>query len=306
MFNLRRLDLNLLTVFEAIYEIGTVSGAADRVALSKSATSHALSRLREACDDDLFVRARQGLAPTPVAKAMYPTIKQALEALRASLAEASGFDPARSQRRFRMSIPHPMGPFYALKLRAAAAAVAPGIVLSFDTVSGPVDLEDNLRDGIVDIAIDWLPVELDPFINRKLFEDRLVLIARGDHPSVNAGVTIEDLRKAEFVAPHRRRDIQHLPQALKELYKLELPEAVRVSELLEIPAVVACSDLVGIFVSKMGPLMEKRLGLRVLAIPLELPALPIYAIWHETRRNDAAHRWLRDFVVAELGDSGID
>ena len=190
MFNLRSLDLNLLTVFEAIYELGTVSGAADHLALSQSATSHALSRLREACKDDLFVRTRQGLSPTPVAKEMYPAIKQALEALRATLAEASGFDPARSQRRFRISIPHPMGPFYALDLRAAAAAVAPGIVLTFDTVSRPVDLEDNLRDGIVDIAIDWLPVALDPFVNRKLFDDQVVLLARSDHPSASSEALI--------------------------------------------------------------------------------------------------------------------
>jgi DNA-binding transcriptional LysR family regulator len=55
MFNLRSLDLNLLTVFEAIYELGTVSAAAERIALSQSATSHALSRLRKACGDELFV-----------------------------------------------------------------------------------------------------------------------------------------------------------------------------------------------------------------------------------------------------------
>jgi hypothetical protein len=35
VFNLRSLDLNLLTVFEAIYEVGTVSGSADRLALSQ-------------------------------------------------------------------------------------------------------------------------------------------------------------------------------------------------------------------------------------------------------------------------------
>jgi len=184
MFNLRSLDLTLLTVFVAIYELGTVGSAADHLALSQSATSHALSRLREACNDDLFVRGRQGLSPTPVAKEMYPAIKQALDALRATLAEASGFDPSTSQRRFRISIPHPMGPFYALDLLKAAAAIAPGIVLTFDTVSRPVDLEDNLRDGIVDIAIDWLPAELDPFINTKLFDDRLVLVVRGVTPQL--------------------------------------------------------------------------------------------------------------------------
>ena len=134
MFNLRSLDLNLLTVFEAIYELGTVSGAADHLALSQSAACHSLSRLREACRDDLFVRNRQGLSATPVAKEMYPAIKQALDALRATLAEASGFDPSTSQRRFRISIPHPMGPFYALDLQKAAAAIAPGIVLTFDKI----------------------------------------------------------------------------------------------------------------------------------------------------------------------------
>ena len=94
MFNLRSLDLNLLTVFEAIYEVGTVGGAADRLVLSQSAASHALARLRDACKDDLFVRANQTLSPTAVAREMYPAIKQALDALRATLAEASGFDPA--------------------------------------------------------------------------------------------------------------------------------------------------------------------------------------------------------------------
>jgi DNA-binding transcriptional LysR family regulator len=56
MFSLRGLDLNLLTVFEAIYELGSVSKAADQLALSQPATSHALSRLRQACGDELFVR----------------------------------------------------------------------------------------------------------------------------------------------------------------------------------------------------------------------------------------------------------
>ena len=301
MFNLRSLDLNLLTVFVAIYELGTVSGAADHLALSQSATSHALSRLREACRDDLFVRTRQGLSPTPVANEMYPAIKQALDSLRATLAEASGFDPGTSQRRFRISIPHPMGPFYLLALRAAVGAAAPGVVLTFDTVSRPLDLEESLRDGVVDVAIDWLPGELDPFINGKLFDARLVLLVRRGHPLVDVDVTIEDLLKAEFVTLHHRREPEHAPMAIREFLKLGMREPVHVSELLEIPAVVAGTDLVGVFAASMGSLMEKRLGLQALPIPHELPPMPIYMIWHETRRHDTAHRWLREFVVQELG-----
>jgi len=300
MFNLRSLDLNLLTVFEAIYELGTVSGAADRLALSQSAASHALARLRDACKDDLFARARQGLSPTPVAQEMYPAIKQALDALRATLAEASGFDPAASQRRFRITIPHPMGPFYSLAVRTAVAAAAPNIGVTFDTVSRPVDLEEGIRDGIVDLAIDWLPVQLDPFVNRKLFDDRLVLLARHGHPSIGLGLTMKELLEAEFVTIHHRREIEYEPRAIGELRQLGMRVAAHVSELLEIPTLVASTDLVGVFAASMGPLMEQRLGLQVLPLPLELPAVPIYMIWHETRRHDPAHHWLRQVVAQEL------
>jgi LysR family transcriptional activator for leuABCD operon len=300
MFNLRSLDLNLLTVFEAVYEIGTVSGAADRVALSKSATSHALARLREACRDELFIRAGQGLSPTPVAATLYPAIKQALEALRTSLAEATGFDPSHSTRLFRLSIPHPLGPFYALDLVAAAAAVAPGVELVFDTTSRPRDLEDELRNGLVDMAIDWLPAEMDPFVNEKLFDDRLVLMARSGHPSVRAGTPIEDLRKQRFVTLHPRRRDGGVPQAIRNFFTLDLRMTLHVSELLEVPTVVASTDLLGLFLASMRPLMEERLRLQILAIPIELPAVPIYAVWHESRRNDAAHLWLRELVATEI------
>jgi len=306
MFNLRSLDLNLLTVFEAIYELGTVSSAADRLALSQSATSHALARLREACNDELFVRTRLGLSPTPVAKEMYPAINKALDSLRATLTEASSFDPARSKRQFRISIPHPMGPFYALFTRSAVAAMAPDISLSFDTVTLPVNLENDLRGGIIDIAIDWLPIELGQFANKKLFDDRLVLVVRNGNPSVNAEVTMEDLGKREFVSLHRRGQIESTPTTIRELYKLGLNVVLYVSELLEVPTLVASTDLLGIFPASMAPLLERRLGLRVLALPIELPGVPIYMIWHQTRSNDAAHCWLRELVVAELCRRAFD
>ena len=111
------------------------------------------------------------------------------------------------------------------------------------------------------------------------------------------------MRRPEFVSLHRRGEIEHLPQAIAELYRQELRVAVRVSELLEIPTVVASTDLLGIFPASMGLLMEKRLQLQVLEIPLELSPVPVYAVWHESRRADTAHRWLREVVMAELGRS---
>ncbi|MEG6658030.1 LysR family transcriptional regulator, partial [Pseudomonas aeruginosa] len=48
---LRRLDLNLLLVFDALYRHRNVGTAASELAISASAFSHALGRLRQGLDD---------------------------------------------------------------------------------------------------------------------------------------------------------------------------------------------------------------------------------------------------------------
>ena len=44
---LARLDLNLLRVFDAVHRARSLTRAADELALSQSAVSHALARLRD-------------------------------------------------------------------------------------------------------------------------------------------------------------------------------------------------------------------------------------------------------------------
>jgi hypothetical protein len=77
MFDLRSLNLNLLTVFEAIYERGTVSGAAGHLALSQSATSHALSRLGDTCNA-LNLRAAAAAISSGMARSGHPTVNERL------------------------------------------------------------------------------------------------------------------------------------------------------------------------------------------------------------------------------------
>ncbi len=70
MVNLRGVDLNLLPVFEAVYEQGSLSRAAERLAMTQPAVSHAMTRLRGTFKDELFIRRSRGVMPTPVAELM--------------------------------------------------------------------------------------------------------------------------------------------------------------------------------------------------------------------------------------------
>ena len=63
-------DLNLLHTLDVLLEEGSVVCAAERLQLSPSAMSRALTRLRTVTGDPLLVRAGRGLVPTPRATEM--------------------------------------------------------------------------------------------------------------------------------------------------------------------------------------------------------------------------------------------
>ncbi len=302
MANLRSLDLNLLLVFEAVFEAGSIVRAADRLALSQSATSHALGRLRDHCRDDLFVRVGQGITPTPVAQRIYPEIRRALDITRRAVAEAQGFDPATSTRRFEVAIPHPLGPIWALAVREAAAAIAPGVGLRFDTRTLPIDPFDRMRGGELDVAVDWMLPADDRFVLRKLLEETLVLIARAGHPRIGPKSKPPAIAAEEFVRTHARPGPR--PPALEAIAQV-VPQAMLdppllVSEYLEIPYVVGHTDMLGFLPRSMIPRAIAASGLQVIPHPASALTVPIQLVWHETRRADEGHRWLRDLVAETI------
>jgi len=101
--NLRSFDLNLLTVFDALFETQSVTRASTQLGMAQPALSHALKRLRLALEDELFIRTAQGMVPTPRAKLLAGPVREALQSLRAAIGGDKAFDPA-SGRVFKPSV----------------------------------------------------------------------------------------------------------------------------------------------------------------------------------------------------------
>src|SRR5690348_15950036 len=96
------IDANLFVVVRALLDTRSVTGAARRLGLSPSATSHALSRARHAFGDPLLVRAGRALVPTPRALQLQALLASGLDQLEAALAPPAAFDPRRLTRAFRV------------------------------------------------------------------------------------------------------------------------------------------------------------------------------------------------------------
>ncbi|MEG2734322.1 MAG: LysR family transcriptional regulator [Hafnia sp.] len=80
--NIESIDLNLMKVFEALFEEGSATRAAIRLGLTQSAVSASLSKLRVIYHDPLFVRTGRGLKPTPRSNELAPLIESALSQCR--------------------------------------------------------------------------------------------------------------------------------------------------------------------------------------------------------------------------------
>ena len=296
MFNLRGVDLNLLPVFEAVYETGSLTRAAERLAMTPPAVSHALSRLRATFEDALFVRQSRGVAPTPAAERIYGHLHGALASVRDAVLDARRFDPATSPRSFFVAIAHPLGPLIAVELRRRLARAAPRLSVDFSTRSRPLDVARDLRDGRVDVALDWLAPPGAEWSEAPAFDDGLLAMVRPGHPLLRVRDARRLMQAAEFVTLRRRAERPH--PSLEAWFALGLKITLEVSEFVEVMFVAQGSDMVGSIPFSMERMARDFFGLRPLRALPRTAALPIRLVWHRRRDGDAAHAYLRDALRA--------
>jgi DNA-binding transcriptional LysR family regulator len=178
---LRNFDLNLLTVFDAVFEEHSIAAASERLNLSQSAVSHALRRLRRALSDDLFVREADGMRPTPKAQQFAIPVKSALDRLASALG-GEPFDPARAIRSFSIGASDYATTTIIPRLVESVATAAPSLDL-YVVPANRLDMIRQLDEGNIDLAIGWFAAVPERFGRTKLLEEDSVFVVRPGHPS---------------------------------------------------------------------------------------------------------------------------
>ena len=195
------MDLNLLRVFETVYREQHLTRAAEALALTPSAVSHALRRLREQLGDPLFVRDGKLMRPTPACLRQAPALIAQLAQLRQLLQQWGHFDPGQSRQRFRIGMPDAVELMLLPALQQAIFGVAPlcsMVSAHFERGS----LGRQLAAGQLDLAIDVALPMVEPVRHAHLLSDAFCLLARQGHP-LQAPPALPDYLAARHVADHR-------------------------------------------------------------------------------------------------------
>jgi DNA-binding transcriptional LysR family regulator len=286
-----KVDLNLFVVFEAVYRTRNLTRAAEMLFITQPAVSNALARMRKAFDDPLFVSTPAGMMPTPVSENIIGRVREALQLLDSSTHAGDRFDPATSQRTFRLSMNDLTEALLLPALEDVLQRLAPGIrIESYFTTRR--DVPEALASGAVHLAID-APLIDDPYLEQApLSRDRYACMMRKDHPFAKKTLTIDAYLRLGHVHVSSRRQGPGLVDA--ELNKLGLRRTIqtRVQHYLVAPLIAMRTDLV-----LTAPLMLlKRYDARIRPLPFDLPDVETHGYWHRSVTADPAHRWLREQI----------
>ncbi|MFC0410207.1 LysR family transcriptional regulator [Roseomonas elaeocarpi] len=290
-----RYDLNLMPIFIALMEERSVTRAAERLGMTQPALSNALSRLRATLQDQLFIRERYGIQPTPVALALAPAIAEAVARLDEAVLGQQEFDPASAERLLTVApngyVEFALVPALVARLRRDA----PGIRLRLTPYSNDL-AETGVVSGTTALVLGRIADPPDNLVVQHLMDEGLACVVRADHPEIGDSMTreqFERLRHVNVVPPGRMR--AGLFQALAQ-QQLRREVAISVTNFFAVAEMVAVTD----YCATLPGLICRRLArdprLKVLPPPVDLGTFPVEMAWHVRYRHDAAHRWLRTLI----------
>ena len=323
MPNFLNLDLNLLRVFDALFEERSVTRAGSRLGVTQSAVSHALARLRELMGDELFIKGADGMTPTAKARAVGPRLRAGLLALQSALA-TDAFDPATADYRYTIAANPYACTILLPRLMQQVRLRAPGVELR--VLPGVTDVTEALDTGRLDFAMGGYGRVPDRLGLRELLRDRLVWALRADHPSAQQPLTLE-----------RLADLPHVVRAVMDEH-MEAMDGVVVEHGLErrvaqdgdsaligalaaigrqrevrltapntqtALAVVGETDLTALVPWRLGAAFADRYRLKLMDPPYQSPDAPLSMVWHRHHGASPALKWLLD-LTGEVADSFHD
>lgn len=294
--NLAGFDLNLLLAFDAIMRDRHVTRAASRIGMTQPALSNALSRLRHHLNDELFVRTRDGMVPTPRALELAGPVRAALDSLGQALGQQS-FDPLTSDRQFSIGLnDYAVTTLFPTIVRRLETE-GPGIRLRLVPSAGRTEELLDARDIDFGIsAFDELP---ERFGSASLIDDSYVLLMRRGHPLANGKLTLETYAQARHMLMSPRGDPRgFVDRALAE-HGLQRSITLTINSFSSAAPLLSASDLIMTTPQRVADAVAPLYDLVQRPAPFMGPKDYANAVlvWHTRFSAHPAQDWMRDFLI---------
>lgn len=291
--NLHQIDLNLLVLFDALYQHRSVSLAAQKVCISQSAFSHGLSRLRSRLNDQLFVRINNVMQPTPRAIELAGYISCAFPLLEQGLIYSSDFDPSTSDITYRL-VATDYTEFCLLpKLMQHLEKVAPNIrleILPASQLSPNEQLEDNSIDfvlGYTHQTFSSSTVEHFTWLN-----ESYCTMTQKSHVAVNGNLSLDKFLSLSHILIAPWGEKQGVVDQTLAAKKLKRKIALQLPSLFAAPHVVEQTGYLLTLPKLIASQMSEYISCDIYAPPIDVPDYQLNIYWHKLNSERASFKWL--------------
>jgi len=292
---LRTVDLNLLTVFDAVMQEQNITRAAHSLGMSQPAVSNAVARLKVMFNDELFVRYGRGIQPTVRAYQLFGPIRQALQLVQNEL-PGSGFEPLSSERIFQLCVCSPLDNYLTSIIYNKVEEIAPHVHLLFKSTVNQ-NIEHQLRYQEVEFVIGYEAYQRPDFSCIPLFEDEMVLVVSRQHPRRNKLATEGDIwREGHAVVVLDR--YASFSQPWYDSPEKQSCIAYQGMALTSVLSIVSQTQLVAIAPRWLANEYMEKMQLAALPLPLSLNKRTCYLTWHDSAGRDKGHQWLEQLLVS--------
>lgn len=295
--NIKKHDLHLLMCFDALAACGSVSRAAQMLNMTQPAMSNALARLRRVFSDDLFLRTRNGVTPTPKALDLIEPVRRALEGIETIMTPAKEFDPRVTRAKLTLTTTGYVEFVFTPNVVRRLERAAPGIQLETRIPNREI-ANQRLERGEIDFRIGWDEQPSEKLRYANLFQDRFVCIARLNHPTLGPSLTLEqycELQHARTVIRSHMSSVENIDHAVAALGR-RLQIAVVSHDYIAVPHIVSRSNLIATVPERLADLLIKQLPIRKFECPVKAPGHAIRLYWHDRTHKSPLHRWFRSLV----------
>ena len=314
-----RIDLNLVKVFNAVFEDRNLLRAGKRLNISASAVSHALTRLREVVGDELFIRTAHGMAPTARATAMARDLRDSVHRIMTTIG-VDPFNPMASSQRFVIAANDHLTAVIARRLNLSMMTEAPSV----DIVIRPstrLDLAEQIDLGRIDLALGRFSQVPPRFASRVLLADGEVIFMRSGHPASRGNLTLQKLACYPLITvsvggaeegavdgfimerglarQSEMFDRRALEEALSTIgaaprYRMTVPHS------LAIPSLVRDTDMLSIIPSSLAGELLACGSFVTRPPPYTVDSARFSVVWHSRNNHDPAQEWLRNCIVQAM------
>ncbi|WP_213131980.1 DNA-binding transcriptional repressor CitR [Citrobacter sp. FP75] len=284
LYDLKKFDLNLLVIFECIYQHLSISKAAETLYITPSAVSQSLQRLRTQFNDPLFIRSGKGITPTTTGINLHQHLEKNLNSLEQTI---NIMHSSNLKKKFVIYGPQLVTDANIKELIHFIRDDTHIEIEHHDILISAENAEDLLAYRKADLVITTVPLSNRSIVCTPFRVLETVLIRSENHPRLDESSTFEQIMKEQFTLfSSEDQGVKDFRQQTNA-FLTNRDIGFRSDSLISIANVISNTDIIGLVPKKIYEQYSSTFKLKEINIDVTPPKMNLFLMYNRASLNNA-------------------